>query len=406
MTIRPLTLTEFQTSVGVPLEVDERDALAELIDDLSISPTPGQADVYDLKPGSKIGAVTLPTLAVEIRPKIEVSRLLFLLSYAMDPARWWDRGFDFAEETSLFEALVPGFMRQVKRAFSRGLLQGYRQEEEALATVRGRIRFDDQIRYRQGVFPPIEVRYDEFTEDIEENRVVKAAILRLRRLRPRSVEMRRLLAVHDQLLADVSEVAYDARSLPDVLFTRLNERYRPALQLSKLILRANSWDTRHGSTTASSFLVDMNEVFEDFVVVALREALGVGSSAFPQGARGRRLRLDEADHVVIRPDLSWWEAGLCVFAGDAKYKRVNVPGVKHADLYQLLAYTVATQLPGGLLIYAKGEGDPARHVVRHLGKELHVVALNLAQDPSGVLDEIASVAELVKALRVRSRAAA
>ena len=35
-----------------------------------------------------------------------------------------------------------------RRAFARGLLHGYLTHEEALPTVRGRIRFDDQLRHR------------------------------------------------------------------------------------------------------------------------------------------------------------------------------------------------------------------------------------------------------------------
>ena len=38
-----------------------------------------------------------------------------------------------------------------RRAFGRGLLRGYLTEEEALHTVRGRIRFDEQIRRRYGI---------------------------------------------------------------------------------------------------------------------------------------------------------------------------------------------------------------------------------------------------------------
>ena len=58
-----------------------------------------------------------------------------------------------------------------RRAFGRGLLRGYLTEEEALHTVRGRIRFDEQIRRRYGIPLPVELRFDEFTEDILANRL-------------------------------------------------------------------------------------------------------------------------------------------------------------------------------------------------------------------------------------------
>ena len=77
-------------------------------------------------------------------------------------------------------------------------------------------------------------------------------------------------------------------------------------------------------------------------------------------------------------------AGECLFVGDAKYKRVEVQHVPNADLYQLLAYVTALGLPGGLLIYAKGEDEPVMHHIRHSGKRLEVAALDL----SGTLEDV------------------
>ena len=213
-----------------------------------------------------------------------------MISYALDPSRWRETGFDFGIEDSLVEAIVPGFVRQVRRAFRRGVLQGYRVEEDAIATVRGRIRFDDQIRRHFGIAPPIEVRYDEFTEDIDPNRLIKAALRRLRRMRLRSRPARKLLREFDGALALVSAVEYDRARLPAITWTPLNAHYRPAVDLAKLILQSSSFELRRGDVRSTSFLVDMNRVFEDFVVAALRETLGVTQHTLRQGAT---LHLDQ-----------------------------------------------------------------------------------------------------------------
>jgi 5-methylcytosine-specific restriction enzyme subunit McrC len=77
----------------------------------------------------------------------------------------------------------------------------------------------------------------------------------------------------------------------------------------------------------------MNDVFENFVWVALREALGLSKWTFPSGSSNHPLFMDLAQKVLLRPDLSWWQDSKCMFVGDVKYKRINVPGIKHADLY-------------------------------------------------------------------------
>ncbi|MBF6614977.1 MAG: hypothetical protein IVW55_17875, partial [Chloroflexi bacterium] len=325
--IRTLTLFEYQTTKGCELTAKERDALLALAPKIAIAPAAGRDGEYDITPTSWVGAINLETLAIEIRPKLPVSRVLFLLAYAMNSAHWQESDFDFEEEDMVLEGIVPGFAAQVRKAVYLGVLQGYRTEEEALMTLRGRVRFDDQIKNRFGRFPPAEVRYDEFTDDIEENRLIKAALSRLGRMRIRSERWRRALSAFDLLLQPVTLVEYDPSALPEILYTRLNERYRPAVELAKLILKATSFELKHGAVRATSFLVDMNEVFEDFVVIALREALGLSESAFPQGARGKHLTLDKAGWVDLRPDISWWEESRCLFVGDIKYKRINVEGI-------------------------------------------------------------------------------
>ena len=72
--------------------------------------------------------------------------------------------------------------------------------------------------------------------------------------------------------------------------------------------------------------------------------------------------LDEDGTVSLRPDLVWREGSSWTFVGDAKYKYIRDGNVPNADLYQLLAYVTALDLPGGMLIYAKGEREPATRI--------------------------------------------
>jgi 5-methylcytosine-specific restriction enzyme subunit McrC len=78
---------------------------------------------------------------------------MFMISYALDATQWRNLGFSFDRADSLIDAIIPAFVRQLRHVFRRGLLQGYRCREEALPTVRGRIRFGEQIRDRLGLMP-------------------------------------------------------------------------------------------------------------------------------------------------------------------------------------------------------------------------------------------------------------
>ncbi|MBK6767694.1 MAG: restriction endonuclease [Ardenticatenales bacterium] len=397
--MRTLRLREHATSFGVALSPDEVDELRRTVSSVDVQPTPGLRHRFDVRPGATVGIVRLGDLSVEIQPKLPIRRLLFLLSYLVDPKGWRPDETEVDEGADLFEAVIPAFAFQVYRALRRGVLQGYRTEEDALSVVRGRVRFDDQIRRRYGRTPPVEVRYDEFTEDIEANRLIKAATRRLLRLRPRSLASRRSLAGIEVAFAAVSDVTYRARDLQEIPYNRLNAHYRPAVELARLILRATSLEVGHGAVRGMACLFDMNVVFEDFVVVALREQLRLSTHTFPQGASGHRLCLDNDRRIRLEPDISWWEGERAVFVGDVKYKRTADALGRNADIYQAMAYAIAADLPGALLIYAAGEREQGVHRIIHLDKVIEVVTMDLNARPEVVLGLVQAIAERIRALQ-------
>ena len=393
---RRIDLREYEESEPHRLSGAERDALKEVLPSVAIQPATGKDGEYRLTPGSTVGAVEAGELSVLIEPKIGIPKLLSLACYAQSKFKPRGELFDFRREDALPDVLARALSAAARRAFSRGLLHGYRTEEEALYTVRGRIRFAEQIRRRFGVPVPVEVRYDEFTDDILENRLVGAATTRLGAMTLRSGEARRGLGWTAGMLDNVSPIEFPPNAVPEIGFDRLNEHYREVIALSRLVLRHTAFESGRGEVRASGFLMDMNVVFQEFVTVALREALRVSNDVFLEKTISS---LDEGGRVRLRPDLTWWRGGECVFVGDAKYKNVTGERVPNADLYQLLAYVTALDLPGGLLVYAKGEADTAEHLVRHSGKRLEVAALDLSDTLDDVLDRVRGLAVKVTALR-------
>ena len=402
--MRQIDLQEYQDSEPHALSVGERDALASKELSLGITPVSGEDGKYILRPGSTMGALEIGGLSVLIQPKIGIPKLLSLACYAMGMYKPDDvRLFDFEEDKTLPDMLALALVAAARRAFSRGLLHGYQRREEALHTVRGRIRFAEQIRRRFGVPLPVEVRYNEFTADIVENRLVKAAVMRLGAMRLRSPDARRGLGWIAGMLSDVSPVEFAPNDVPSVSFDRLNEHYRGVVGLARLVLMHSAFEAGRGRVRATGFLMNMNDVFQEFVTVAIRDALGLSERVFCSDKKiPRRIALDTAEKLKMEPDLSWWDGDKCVFVGDAKYKNIAVRSVPNADLYQLLAYTTALDLPGGLLIYAQGEADDTVYEVRHAGKRLEVAALDLSGELNDILARVDTLAEKVKALRAET----
>jgi 5-methylcytosine-specific restriction enzyme subunit McrC len=138
--VEALTLREYRTTAGVELTVEQRDLLRALAPSIAVTPSAGRVDAYDLTPGSWIGSIHLGELDLVVRPKVSIQQLLFLVSYAVGLGRWSDAPAALGPSESLVEAIIPGFTYQLRRALTRGVLQGYRTVDDSLQTVRGRWR--------------------------------------------------------------------------------------------------------------------------------------------------------------------------------------------------------------------------------------------------------------------------
>ncbi len=339
---------------------------------VEVGPEPG---TWVVSASGWVGTVVTPDVEVLVRPKVPMHSLFLLLGVGLPPDAWKPATFAFGTDRNLLVAMAAFFARTAEQAVGRGLRRDYRQEEDRLVTLRGRVDIAGQLR-TPGVVSPVACRFDEYTADILENRVLKAAARRLLRLPGVRPETRRLL---ERLLVPFGEVADTAVELAAVerlVFTRLNQHYEPALRLATLVLRNTSLLDRVGAADASAFLLDMPMLFQrwltDRLARHLRGRLTV--EAEPPG-----VYLGVGRTVPMAPDLVFrWPGGGVAYAGDAKYKLTSDGRGRNDDYYQLFAYLTALGQRDGVLIYCQAEGEPERKVVvRNAGTVLRTYPLSL-----------------------------
>lgn len=383
-----LTLVEGAPSRLIPLPLSVAQAMSQS-EVAVVQPTlsPG---IWQVAAARKVGAVKVGDLQVHVAPKVRIDRLIFLMGYSRNPDFWLDHQVRVDIEKELPEALAESFARQATRALEQGLLHGYVESEDALSVLRGRFRVGDQIARHHGRLIPLEVRFDEFTVDIAENQLLLATTLRLLRL-PVAAGPRRALQRIRLLLSDVTPMRR-GQVLPPWRPTRLNRRLQPALRLAEVVLSGNSFEHRVGEVQVSGFMFDMWRIFEDFVCVALREALAPlgGASSLQYGTH-----LDEARAVGMRPDFVWSSGGVPRVVVDAKYKAEKYEGFPQADLYQLLAYCTVLGLSAGHLIYAKGSETSGVHKIKGADVTVYQHALDLSQSRIELLARIDDLAAQV-----------
>lgn len=361
---------------------------AELADVLATN----RLGIWTIRTGSKVGIVVGDGWELRIQPRLNVPRLMFLLSYAVDPNGWRTQQADFDKDDELFAAIAHGFSHHAVIALERGLLRGYVRHDELRNDIRGRVMFDRLIA-RGGLPLPAPVAYDEYTEDILENRILRTATQLLLRLPRVSADARRRLQRIRAILDTVTPLR-QWRHVKAPPITRLNERYSAALHLAELVLTGATPSAQVGGVRSSTFVFDMNKVFEDFLTTAFREAMrGRGGEVRDQV---NEIALDEAAVLRLRPDLSWWRDGRCASVLDAKYKAITAGVMRHPDAYQMLAYCTAYDLPRGYLVYARDQGEESRtHVIRNGGKHIIVTSIDVEREPDEVLAQVQRLADQV-----------
>ena len=392
--VNTLEMTEYATSPLVPLtQVDL--ALLQTIPPERLQVLPTTHDGwFTFRTSSYVGTVDLDSLRVRISPKVEDLRnVLMMFASAAGIAEWSVRTSDYARD-DLVEGIAELVLRTIDQATRRGLIHGYQTREERLPTLRGRILVGE-LASRPWDQWPVPCRYDDFTADVPENRVLLATVLALRRwaLEP---EIRRLATELEERFVEVAastEAALLEAEL--ILESPLNEHYQPALALARTVLEELGVAHSEGLLDATAFLIDMNRLFEAWIGAELSERLWPGVQVREQES----VPLSKGPTVRMNPDLLFQARGTLALVGDVKYKLTGSGIARNPDYYQLLAYATATNVELGILIYCQADEAPAKTItIENGGQRLTCYPLPLAGDWQQVSREVDRLAGTIREL--------
>jgi len=372
--VTEISLHEYEQSPPVIVSSRTRSALIDAAHSGRIGVlATSDPDAVSVRASSWVGALVVPGLTVRVRPKVGLQNLFALFTVGLPASAWQLPAVDWAETEDPVDGIADLVVRAIEAVTRPGLLHGYLSVEQRVPAIRGRLLVEQLARRPWDIVPP-PCRFDEFTADVTENRILRLAvslILRWPRLHP---SVRRHALRLRQRFDDVADATPGivAGGLP--ISTRLNEHYQPALQLARLVIEGTSFADLPGGRSTSSFMVDMNELFERWVAAELQQRLWPDVEVVTQ----LPTTLAERGRVGIRPDLVFRRGGRTVLVGDTKYKLTGDGKARSGDYFQLLAYTVALEVDIGLLIYCTAdEAPPLEVVVRHLGHRLRCSALRL-----------------------------
>ena len=214
--------------------------------------------------------------------------------------------------------------KNLRSEFQRGIPRRYEQQEDNLATVRGRLQIATQIGRNTNRMDRLACIWDEFTVDTPVNRLLRCACRHLY-ARANHKETARLLQDCLHLTDDVADVSVaDAiRGVRHIRhWERSTQRFRRPFELALRLLRGfgNALESTDAADTFV-FLLDMNELFESFVRVVLEAQFGVEVQA--QRFMGRLLPDLKVGGIYQYADFYFRDHNVKTWIGDAKYKHLS-----------------------------------------------------------------------------------
>ena len=224
------------------------------------------------------------------------------------------------ELNQLTPLLVLHFLSLLERLVKHGLKKDYLLHEENLkAKVKGRILFGKHLKTNvfQQRSDRMYCQYQEYTDDIPENRLLKKALLFSERILDRCDSLKRQSQYPDlqlrlnRLKASFSHISDDIEpyQVQKLSSNKLFKGYKEAIRVAKMILRRFDYSIREASSEQHStppFWIDMARLYEMWVLHRLQK-LGINPIMFQEaGFYGRQV----ADFVIREENLIL----------DAKYK--------------------------------------------------------------------------------------
>jgi 5-methylcytosine-specific restriction enzyme subunit McrC len=360
-----IELREYETkevSWPAPPPAEQRKLAAALADRLQLLWLTGDR----LRVTSKqwVGVVRSGDLVVRVTPKLtgdEHDVLTMLAALAELPLVEMlplERDFATSRPPHLADLLCRLLCRATAQVLAAGPLQDYRDTEEDLPLLRGRLDLRRQAGRHFGRVDVLACRFQDFDHDVLDNRLLRAALARVRTVSTEPEVQRLAFGLHEELLALAPGPLPDLDVVErQLIYDRRNAHYRPAHTWALTLLRSHGLDRpfEDSGSAAAAVLLDMNRLFEQFLEWLLRTCVQDDDTrVLGQPPDRSVLRSAGRPYGTIRPDVLV-RRGDSATAIDAKYKRYEARSVDASDLYQLFVYSQAypgnTPPPRALLVY-------------------------------------------------------
>ena len=335
---------------------------------------------------------------------IPVRNIYHMLSYAWE-GTLRQEGESFLDQEAfenIFNLLTAVLIQGVSRLIKSGFVKGYLEYSEELPLVRGKIQLNDTIKCQSFTRKRLVCLYDEFSENILVNRILKSTMQKMLYCPDLDKKYKEQCIVLLRTFSNVAEVDLGNVWWSRIAYSRLNKNYRLLLNISELIQSGLITTEEKGRYKFATFIKDkaMARLYEKFILNFYKKELKDGKAyssiidwKLDEEPGENLLPVMKTDIVVERED------GKLII--DTKYYRnaltqSNLGETKtiiSSHLYQIYAYVKNSNegKVSGMLLYPTVDYDLIQSY-RMGGNNIHINTINLGESFVAIKDNLIRIA--------------
>lgn len=277
---------------------------------------------------------------IEEQPKRTqiLENLLFMLSYTKKLNIKTSNCAKLAKAKNPFlEVLIREYANSLFDCLKRLTPKNYIREEENLNFLRGKLKFNENIRYNCANKAKFYCEYDEFSENCILNQLFCYVSTCLYSI-SRDSKNKTILKTIIDYFCDIKLVKFDTYKCNKIRLSRQQQMFEKPFKLAKMFVENTSVDLSRNKFENITLVWDMNKLFEEFIYRLIKkevkdvEIKSVNEQVGKWLLDGER-RLTKADIIVEKENEK--------IIIDTKYKKLlSFDSVSSSDLYQVGMYCV------------------------------------------------------------------
>ncbi|MEK4072628.1 5-methylcytosine restriction system specificity protein McrC [Paenibacillus sp. FSL M7-0656] len=335
---------------------------------------------------------------MERNNNIPIRNIYYMLSYAYQTLNLFEYKKIGIEKFENIENLYAEILSiGIPVLIREGLIKDYTSVEEISNVIKGKIDINSTIKKNTLVNKKVAVVYDDFSEDILLNRIIKATLVYLSSSNKISQKKRRIFYALMPYFTEVSDVELDLKLWKNVRYNRQNIRYQFIVDVCRYLYEQLLLD----ESSTSQMMKEVHEeqrlssLYEKFIYAFFKRETKYKVS-HPQIQW--RVEDEFKDELPIMQTDLVLQKDKKILIVEAKFYSENMVArfeggaVKQisSNLYQIFTYVnnwrkKPNETVAGMLLYAKTTAlKQPNHMYNIKGNQFFVVTLDLQQDFSGI----------------------